>query len=65
MDYCKDCNTQPCMCAELKVARKKGAKKCISCDTDLGLRGGYSGTDLCGPCCTGEAETLEDKFTEW
>ncbi len=39
---------------------------CLSCGTPLLQRGGYgSVTELCGPCCTGEAdtagETTEDK----
>jgi len=63
--FCKGCGTKPCMCEELAHARKHGAKRCIVCDQELGLRGGYAGTGMCGPCCTGEAETLEEKFTEW
>ena len=63
--FCKDCSCKPCQCKQLAHARKYGAKKCISCGTHLFLRGGYGGTDLCGPCCTGESETLEEAGEEW
>jgi hypothetical protein len=63
--FCKKCCCRPCYCTELALARKNGSKTCISCGTELGLRGGYVGTDLCGPCCTGEAETLDEQFIEW
>lgn len=64
-NFCPKCNCKPCQCKELEGARKHGAKNCITCDQKLGLRGGYSGTDLCGPCCTGESETLEEYGIEW
>lgn len=63
--FCMVCNCKPCQCKQLAHARKHGAKKCIACDTKLFLRGGYGGTDLCGPCCTGESETLEEAGMEW
>lgn len=31
--------------------------KCLTCKTPLAQPGGFYGTDLCGPCCTGEADT--------
>lgn len=38
---------------------------CISCGCPLGIPGGMAGTDLCGPCCTGEAETLDEEGVTW
>jgi len=63
--YCKGCRSKPCQCKRLAHAREHGSRRCIVCEQELGLRGGYGGTDMCGPCCTGEAETLEDQFIEW
>ena len=31
--------------------------RCLSCRIPLLEKGGFHGTDLCGPCCTGEART--------
>ena len=45
--------------------RKKKKTACISCGTPLGIPGGMGGTDLCGPCCTGEAETLDEIGETW
>ena len=39
--------------------------RCLSCETPLGKPGGYESTKLCGPCCTGEAETVSDFTVEW
>ena len=64
-NFCGDCNVSPCMCEELKEARENGSDTCLSCGCDLGLRGGYVATDLCGPCCTGEAATLDQKGELW
>ena len=33
---------------------------CTACGTPLLQRGGYGGTGLCGPCCTGEADTVDE-----
>lgn len=38
---------------------------CLTCSTELTIPGGYGGTDLCGPCCTGESETLEERGETW
>ena len=38
---------------------------CIVCECDLTIPGGYDQTGLCGPCCTGEAETLEERGVTW
>ena len=32
--------------------------KCAVCETALTSPGGYGGTGMCGPCTTGEAETV-------
>jgi len=38
---------------------------CISCDCPLGIPGGLAGTGMCGPCCTGETETINEMGDEW
>jgi len=38
---------------------------CLTCGCELGLPGGYEGTDLCGPCCCGEAELLSERGETW
>ncbi len=38
---------------------------CVTCGCPLGLPGGMGGTGLCGPCCTGEADTLEEIGETW
>ena len=62
---CNKCECFPCQCRKMDLARKYGSKSCDACGCELGLKGGFSGLDLCGPCCTGEADTLEDKFILW
>jgi len=59
--FCEKCGCKPCQCARLAEARKKGAKRCIVCGTKFRLRGGYAGTDLCGPCCTGDSDTIGEE----
>ena len=39
--------------------------RCGSCDTPLGIKGGCADTGLCGPCATGEAATVGEKFDTW
>jgi hypothetical protein len=34
-----------------------GKGHCAVCGTPLCTRGGCAGTGMCGPCCTGEADT--------
>lgn len=41
------------------------AMHCDACGTELSFPGGYAGTDLCGPCCTGESETLAERGETW
>ena len=38
---------------------------CIVCETPLGIPGGMSETGMCGPCCTGESETLDEFGDTW
>lgn len=38
---------------------------CDSCETPLFIKGGMAGTGLCGPCCTGESETLNEMGDTW
>lgn len=63
--FCKECHCRPCQCKNLKHARKHGALNCFICGAKLGLRGGMSGTNLCGPCCTGESESLDEFGYNW
>jgi hypothetical protein len=39
--------------------------RCRACEQPLFKKGGYGGTGMCGPCCTGEAETLEEVGISW
>ncbi len=48
-----------------KMKRYAISEKCGSCETFLGLKGGYSGTGLCGPCCTGDASTIDEFCETW
>ena len=63
--HCKKCKCKPCQCEQLDNARKHGSMECISCGTKLLIKGGYYGTDLCGPCCTGDSDTLDEQGIEW
>jgi hypothetical protein len=38
---------------------------CLVCETKLTMPGGYYGTGMCGPCCTGESATLQEKGINW
>lgn len=40
-------------------------KRCLVCGQALGLPGGYGGAGMCGPCCTGEAETADECGETW
>lgn len=42
-----------------------GMGRCLSCGHPLYRKGGYGDTGLCGPCCTGEATTLEEMGVTW
>lgn len=36
---------------------------CITCGVPLLQADGFAGTELCGPCCLGEAEAVHDITT--
>jgi hypothetical protein len=48
-----------------KAPPTEPARDCVACGTSLGIPGGMGGTDLCGPCCTGEAATLDEIGETW
>ena len=53
-----------------KPKRKTGTqdqhrKTCLACGCELGIPGGMGKTGLCGPCCTGESETLGEFGETW
>lgn len=37
-----------------------GEEECLSCGAPLLQPGGYAGSGMCGPCCTGEADTIDE-----
>ncbi len=43
----------------------KQEKKCMSCGAELTIPGGYAGSGLCGPCCTGDSSTLDEFGETW
>ena len=45
--------------------KESESEKCASCSTPLGIPGGMGETGLCGPCCTGEAETISERGETW
>ena len=59
--FCKACQCMPCQCKE----PDSSATRCMVCNTNLGVAGGYANTDMCGPCCTGEADTITEKGHTW
>ena len=42
-----------------------GCPRCEVCDTPMTKLKGYAGTGMCGPCCTGEAATLDEFGDTW
>ena len=58
-DLCENCGDPfaDCECGEEST--------CAACGQALGLPGGMAGTGLCGPCCTGEAATVEEIGETW
>ena len=42
-----------------------GCGQCICCEQPLYKKGGYAGSGMCGPCCTGEAATIDELGDEW
>lgn len=51
----------------LNTGHERGTRfgTCEVCGTELYKRGGYADTGMCGPCCTGESETLEERGETW
>ena len=41
-----------------------GFGECSVCGNPLFAKGGYAGLGMCGPCVTGEADTLGDEVEE-
>lgn len=39
--------------------------RCAACHQALGKAGGFEGSGLCGPCATGDAESLDEKGETW
>lgn len=39
--------------------------QCSVCSQPLYKKGGYADSGMCGPCCTGEAATLDELGDEW
>ena len=48
-----------------KHRKKEKQPTCDGCGQPLGIPGGYGGTGLCGPCCTGEADTITEMGETW
>ena len=38
---------------------------CSCCGAKFTIPGGYYGTGMCGPCCTGESELAGNRGTKW
>ena len=49
--------------AEAKEKRRN--RKCCVCGQRLGIPGGMANTGMCGPCCTGEADSIEEIGETW
>lgn len=44
---------------------KSDCGKCSVCKQQLYKKGGYGGSGMCGPCCTGDASTIDEVGEEW
>jgi hypothetical protein len=38
---------------------------CDVCGQQLFKIGGYAGSGMCGPCCTGDSSTIDEVGEEW
>jgi hypothetical protein len=47
------------------IIRESGCGQCDCCEQPLFKKGGYAGTGLCGPCCTGDASTIDEAGEGW
>lgn len=45
--------------------RKKRKPRCAACGQPMSTGAGYGGTGLCGPCATGDADTLDEIGETW
>jgi hypothetical protein len=63
--YPLDSNGQPVNNEDRDALDWGSSMTCDACGTALTFPGGYSGTDLCGPCCCGESELLEERGITW
>jgi len=63
--YPLDEHGQPCNEEDRKELEWGEMLYCDVCGTALTFPGGYSGTDLCGPCCCGESELIEERGITW
>jgi len=50
---------------KLQMVSGEGLNVCEVCAAALGKPGGYAGTGMCGPCCTGESATLDEFGSTW
>lgn len=58
-------NPQKAKFDKSKIKQYSTGEKCGSCETYLGLKGGYCKTGLCAPCCTGDASTIDEFCETW
>ena len=49
----------------VRVAEEDGNGVCTVCEQVLILPGGYAGTDMCGPCATGDSSTMGEIGETW
>lgn len=50
---------------ERRKQRSSCRDRCVVCGQRLGIPGGMAGTDMCGPCCTGEGDSIEEIGETW
>ena len=44
---------------------EEGDWRCMVCETPMTVEHGYGGTDMCGPCCTGDSSLLGEFGETW
>lgn len=45
--------------------KERGFGTCVVCGQPLLQRGGFANTGMGGPCCTGEADTIDEVTEEY
>jgi len=53
---------------KLKLVRppkESKEERCQTCHQPLTIEGGYGGTGMCGPCATGDADTMDEIGETW